>query len=166
VADREPLAEAPEPTDPGSGDLVHEIRIDAPPEAVFPFFTDPELYARWKGRSAELEPAPGGVYRVEIDGANVVRGEFVELDPPRRVVFTWGWEGGPLPPGSTTVEVELTADGEGTLLRLTHRGLPEEAQGEHAAGWDHFLPRLATLAAGGDPGADPWTDQGHEHEQS
>jgi uncharacterized protein YndB with AHSA1/START domain len=154
VAEREPLRA--EPTGSGSGDLVHEIRVEAPPEAVFPFFTDPSQYVRWKGRSADLEPEPGGRYRVDIDG-DVVAGEFVEVNPPRRVVFTWGWEGGPLAPGSTTVEVDLVPEGDGTLVRLTHRGLPEEAKGEHAAGWDHFLPRLAEVAAGGDPGPDPWT---------
>jgi uncharacterized protein YndB with AHSA1/START domain len=158
VADREPLGAETEGA--VSGDLGREIRIAAPPEALFPFFTDPERYVRWRGRSAELEPRTGGTYRVEIDGTNVVRGEFVEVDPPHRVVFTWGWEAGPLAPGATTVEVELTPDGEGTLLRLTHRGLPEEAKGEHAAGWDHFLPRLVEVAAGGDPGTDPWTEGG------
>jgi len=157
VAEREPLAGEPQGT--GSSDLVHEVHVEAPPEAVFPFFTDPSQYVRWKGRSAELEAEPGGRYRVDIDG-NVVAGEFVEVDPPRRVVFTWGWEGGPLPPGSTTVEVDLVPDGHGTLVRLTHRGLPEAAQEEHAAGWDHFLPRLASVAAGGDPGSDPWTAEG------
>jgi uncharacterized protein YndB with AHSA1/START domain len=159
VADHDPLAAEPGPAAP-SGDIVREVRIAAPPEAVFAFFTDPDRYARWKGRSADLDPRPGGVYRVDIDGTNVVRGEFVEVDPARRVVFTWGWEGGPLSPGATTVEVELTPDGDGTLLRLTHRGLPEEAKGEHAAGWDHFLPRLVVVAAGGDPGRDQWTESG------
>ncbi|HXJ67098.1 MAG TPA: SRPBCC domain-containing protein, partial [Actinomycetota bacterium] len=156
MGEREPLAAEPSGGGEGSGDLVREIRIAAPPETVFPFFTDPRQYVRWKGRSAELEPEPGGVYRVDIDG-NVVAGEFVEVDPPRRVVFTWGWEGGPMAPGSTTVEVDLEPDGEGTLVRLTHRGLPDETKPEHGAGWDHFLPRLATVAAGGDPGPDPWT---------
>ncbi|MFL5796968.1 MAG: SRPBCC domain-containing protein [Actinomycetota bacterium] len=159
MGERKPLRAEAERT--GSGDLVREIRIAATPEAVFPFFTDPALYVRWMGRSAQLQPEPGGTYRVEIDGTSRVRGEFVEIDAPRRVVFTWGWEGGPLPPGATTVEVELTPDGEGTVLRLTHRGLPEEARGEHAAGWDHFLPRLVEVAADGDPGTDPWTERGH-----
>jgi uncharacterized protein YndB with AHSA1/START domain len=86
----------------------------------------------------------------------VARGEFREIDPPRRVVFTWGWEGHPaVPPGSSTVEIDLAPDGEGTLLRLTHRRLPDEEIEQHAHGWDHFLPRLATAAPGGDPGPDP-----------
>jgi len=157
VADRDPTAEPhAAPGGEDTGDIVREVRIEAPPEAVFEFFTDPKRYVRWKGRAAELEPEPGGRYRVEISSENVVRGEFVAIDPPRRVVFTWGWEGGPLPPGATTVEVEFVPDGDGTLLRLTHRGLPEDAKGEHLAGWDHFLPRLQQAAAGADPGADPW----------
>ena len=53
------------------------------------------------------------------------RGEFVELDPPHRLVFTWGWQDNPVvPPGSTTVEVTLQAIDDGTLVRLVHRGLP------------------------------------------
>jgi uncharacterized protein YndB with AHSA1/START domain len=135
---------------------VREVRIEARPETVFEFFTDPDKMVRWKGREATLEPSPGGTYRVTINDLAVARGEYVEVDRPRRVVFTWGGEGtNPVPPGSSTVEVELTPDGDGTLLRLTHRGLPEAEVEEHAHGWDHFLPRLATAAAGGDPGPDP-----------
>jgi uncharacterized protein YndB with AHSA1/START domain len=140
----------------GKGELVREIRIDARPETVFEFFTDPEKMTKWKGRSATLEPHPGGTYLVAINDLAVARGEYVEVDPPRRVVFTWGWEGtNPVPPGSSTVEVELTPEGDGTLLRLTHRDLPEEEVEEHTHGWDHFLSRLATAASGGDPGPDP-----------
>jgi uncharacterized protein YndB with AHSA1/START domain len=139
-----------------SGTVVREIRIEARPETVFEFFVDPDKMVRWKGRTARLEPTPGGTYRVEINNRAVASGEYVELDPPRRVVFTWGWEGGsPVPPGASTVEVELTPDGDGTLLRLTHRDLPDEEVEQHADGWDHFLPRLATAAPGGDPGPDP-----------
>ena len=89
-------------------------------------------------------------------------GEFVELDPPRRLVYTWGWEPGsdgpnPVPPGSTTVEIELLPNGDGTTLRFIHRGLPStEAAESHAHGWDHYLARLTVAAAGGDAGEDPW----------
>lgn len=77
--------------------------------------------------------------------------------PHSRVVFTWGWEaeGHPIPPGSSTVEISLEPDGQGTLLRLLHRGLPADALAEHGHGWDHYLARLATTGAGGDPGPDP-----------
>lgn len=138
--------------------VQQEIRIAAPPETVFPFFTDPEKMLRWKEIEAALDPRPGGMYRVNITGKDVARGKYVEVPPPSRVVFTWGWEeeGNPVPLGSSTVEVTLTPDGDGTLVRPTHRGLPPDARAPHGEGWAHFLPRLATVAAGGDPGPDPW----------
>jgi uncharacterized protein YndB with AHSA1/START domain len=136
--------------------ITHEVRIQASPETVFAFFVDPDRVTRWKGKSAQLDPRPGGIYRVTI-GQGVAVGEFVELDPPRKVVFTWGWEGNEtVPPGSSTVEVTLTPDGDATVLRLVHRDLPEGEGAGHEEGWNHFLPRLATAAAGGDPGPDPW----------
>ena len=70
-----------------------EVRIEAPPEAVFPFLTEPDKIVRWKGVDATVEAAPGGVYRVNVTGEKHAVGEYVEIDPPRRVVFTWGWEG-------------------------------------------------------------------------
>jgi uncharacterized protein YndB with AHSA1/START domain len=137
--------------------VTSEVRIEARPETVFAFFTDPEKMKRWKGRAAELDARPGGVYRVELSDRNVAIGEYVELDPPRRVVFTWGWDGNEkVPPGSSTVEITLTPDGDATLLRLVHRDLPAGEGTGHEEGWNHFLPRLAIAAAGGDPGPDPW----------
>ncbi len=136
--------------------ITHEIRIQARPETVYEFLVDPAKMGRWKGRATELDPRPGGVYRVEI-GQAIVVGEYVEIDPPRRVVFTWGWEGNEaVPPGSSTVEVTLTPDGDGTILRLVHRDLPAAERAQHDEGWNHFLPRLEIAAAGGDPGPDPW----------
>jgi uncharacterized protein YndB with AHSA1/START domain len=137
--------------------VTREVRIKASPETIFEFFTDPQKMMRWKGVEAELEPAPGGRYRVNVSGKDVVVGEYVEVDPPRRVVFTWGWEGDPnLPPGTSTVEITLTREGDETLVTLTHRDLPEGALAGQTQGWEHFLPRLAQAAEGRDPGADPW----------
>ena len=142
-----------------------ERRIAAAPDVVFSFFTDPERYRRWQGQEAELDPRPGGAFRVLMSGTSntVVRGEFVELDPPRRLVLTWGWEQQDwfpesmrLPPGITTVEIELVPDGDGTILRLRHGQLPTEGSREfHSWGWDVTLDRLVVAAAGGDPGPDP-----------
>ena len=139
------------------GVVVSEIRIEASPETIFPFFTDPAKLVLWKGIGAELDPRPGGGYRCDLNGRDIVRGEYLVVDPPRRVVFTWGWEGegSPLPPGSSTVEITLTPGGAATLVRVTHRDLPEAARGEHSQGWDHYLARLAIAAAGVDPGPDP-----------
>jgi len=136
-----------------------ETRIAASPDTVFEFFTDPDKMVQWMGRSADLDPRPGGGFRCDINGRDVAAGEYVELDPPRRVVFTWGWEAedSSTEPGSSRVEVQLTPDGEGTHLRLVHRDLPDaEVAEKHRHGWGHYTERLATAAAGGNPGADPW----------
>jgi len=146
--------------------LEREIRIAARPETVFTFFTDPAKMARWKGLHADLDPRPGGLYRVDINGRDVARGEFLEVVPYTRIVFTWGWEGdgAPLPPGASTVEITLTPDGGGTILRLRHSGLPPALHDIHAQGWDHFLPRLLEAAEGRDPGPDPQAMSGrHAH---
>ena len=131
-----------------------QLRLDAPPEEIFPYFTDAERYVHWQGVKAELDPRPGGLYRVWMDAKTVARGEFVEVEPPRRVVFTWGWEGDDLvPPGSTTVELTLEADGDGTILAIRHFGLPDgEAAAMHEEGWRFFTGRLASVARGEDPG--------------
>ena len=141
---------------PASEVYEREIRIAARPEVVFQFFVDPVKMVQWKGMDAMLDPRPGGIYRVNVTGRDIARGEYVEITPPSRIVFTWGWEGSPIAPGSSTVEILLTADGDGTLLILRHSGLPSQAVPDHAEGWEHFLPRLAVVASGGDPGIDPW----------
>ena len=142
-------------TEPPFG-LELEARIRARPDAVFPYFTDPALYRRWQGADAELDARPGGVYRVWMPGQAMVEGTYLIVEPPDRVVFTWGWVGNAaVPPGSTTVEVTLTADGDETVIRLVHRGLPTElSRDEHAGGWRHYLARLTVAARGGDPGPD------------
>jgi uncharacterized protein YndB with AHSA1/START domain len=114
---------------------------------------------QWMGRSAVLEPRPGGTFRCDMNGSNIAGGEYVEVDPPSRVVFTWGWEGvgATIESGGSTIEVLLEPDGEGTHLRLIHRDLPSaESARKHRHGWDHYLARLAALAIGEDPGPDPW----------
>ena len=136
--------------------VEREVRIEARPEVVFEFFTDPVKMVRWKGVDAMLDPRPGGTYRVNVTGREVARGEYLEIVPHSRIVITWGWEEGPIAPGSTRVEVDFVPDGDGTIVRLRHSGLTGEAALQHAQGWEHFLPRLALAAAGQDPGADPW----------
>ena len=126
-----------------------ERRIAATPDEVFTYLTDPEKYTRWKGERAELDPRPGGLYRVRMGPDAVALGEYVEVEPPSRVVFTWGWEGsGDVPPGSTTVEITLRRDGDGTLLRLRHTGFPSDADADlHREGWEMYVGRLVAVAA-------------------
>lgn len=137
-------------------ELVREIMIDATPETIWPFLTEPERHIEWDGTAAELDPRPGGVYRVLVAGQHQSAGEYVEVEPMRKVVFTFGWEqeGHPIPPGSTTVEITLQPEGDKTRVRLVHRGLPDDAVSDHGGGWAHYLQRLAVRVAGDDPGPD------------
>lgn len=144
----------------GTEPIVKETRIDASPETVFAFFTEPEKLTRWLCDEATMDPRPGGVnHQTHPGGAEnpngpyYMRGKFVEVSPPSRVVFTWGFENPDLdvPPGSSMVEVTLEPDGAGTHLTLVHRDLPESERASHAGGWEQMLARLATVATGGDP---------------
>lgn len=134
-----------------------EVRIAASPETVFDFFTDPGLMIQWMGRVVETDPRPGGGFRCEINDEAIASGEYVAVEPPERVVFTWGWNGedSVTKPGSSTVEVLLAPDADGTHVRLIHSDLPSvESAGKHGHGWRHYLDRLAVAAGGGDPGPD------------
>ena len=113
------------------GVIEREIRIAARPETVFAFWTEPVKMARWMGRTIRL--AAGS-----------------RVEPPSRIVLTWGWEapGDPTPPGASTVEVDFLADGDSTIVRLRHSGLVTEAVSGHAEGWDQFLPSLVAAAGG------------------
>ena len=137
--------------------LEVSVHIAARPEIVFGYFTDPARYTQWMGSHATLEPVPGGTYRVSMRDGLAAEGEFVELHPPHRLVFTWGWTDDPaVPPGSTRVEVTFTDEDGGTRVVLRHHGLPDHDQTDHhRKGWELYLARLDLRAAGGDPGPDP-----------
>jgi uncharacterized protein YndB with AHSA1/START domain len=143
----------PEPAAP----IELRVRLASPPEEVFRFFVDPDRYVQWQGVRAELDPRPGGIFRVWMDATTVASGAYVEVEPPTRCVFTWGWENDPsVPPGSTTVELTLEPDGDETVLLLRHTGLPDGASAAlHEEGWTFFTGRLAMVAGGADPGPMP-----------
>jgi uncharacterized protein YndB with AHSA1/START domain len=127
--------------------IVATEHITAPPEVVFQYFTDPALIIEWIGNRAELDPQPGGVFSLDM-GEVVARGAYITVEPPYRVVFSWGISGSDeLQPGGSTVEVALTPDGDDTMVVLTHRGLPSTHVDNHRAGWEYRLRRLL-LAAG------------------
>jgi uncharacterized protein YndB with AHSA1/START domain len=149
----------PEPQ--GETSIVErEVRIEAPPEVVFEFFTDPQKMVRWMGIAATLDPRPGGTFSVNTVVDYFVEGEYLVVEPPVRVAFSWGYgnvEDNPFPPGSSRVDVELVPEGEATVVRLTHR-LPEHLAHFHEMGWENYLGRLAIVARGGDPGPDPFLE--------
>lgn len=132
------------------------IEIAASPETVFGYLTTNAGMTAWMGQYADLDPEPGGVFAVDIAGYPV-RGEFLLVDYPHRVVVSWGFTGSPvLPEGASRVEFRLTPTGLGTRVDLIHSDLPETELHGHADGWAHFLPRLGTAGAGGDAGPDDW----------
>ena len=130
--------------------IERQIRIAAPPERVFEFFTDPQKMLQWLGQEVTVDVRPGGLIRIDHNGRDIARGEFLEVVPGRRLVFTWGWEAGgdsSVPPGSTTVEVSLVPDGDGTIVRLRHRNLPAASREMYDRGWQDQLARLDKAAA-------------------
>lgn len=128
----------------GTEPLVCERLIEASAETLFEFFTDPEKVARWLAAEATADPRPGGAYhQIHIDHEGTrhsIEGEFVEVSPPSRLVFTW-------PSGPSTVEVTFTPEAGGTRVRLVHRDVPASTRADHAEGWRTHLETLAGVAA-------------------
>jgi uncharacterized protein YndB with AHSA1/START domain len=137
-------------------DFSTSVDIEAPPEVVFAHLVAAERMVSWMGQHAELRPVPGGEFAVDINGY-LIRGEYLVVDPPHRVVVSWGMAGAAdLPPGSSRVEFILTPISTGTNLNLRHTGLPETRARTHAGGWHNYLTRLRSAAIGGEPGPDNW----------
>lgn len=137
-------------------DFSTSIEINAPAEVVFEHLVTAERMISWMGQRAELRAVPGGAFAVDINGY-LVRGEYLAVEPPRRVVVSWGMAGiDDFPPGSSQVEFTLTPTATGTSLRVVHSGLPETRAKNHAAGWGNYLARLRAAASGIDPGPDKW----------
>jgi len=137
-----------------------EIQISAPPATVFAFLTDPRKIVSWMGTESETDPQPGGIYLLKGIGRGdrTVRGAFREVVPVHRLAYSFGWvDDEDVPPESSLIEIDLIDCDGGTLLRMVHRGLPSEKScADHAAGWAHYFGRLAIVASGQNPGADPW----------
>jgi uncharacterized protein YndB with AHSA1/START domain len=119
------------------------IYVEADPHRVFEYFTRPEAIVRWMGEFALLDPSPGGEFAVDIKGVPV-RGRYLEVEPPGRLLISWGHAGSDrLPPGASTVEVHLRPERNGTRVDIAHSGLPEPEATRHLGGWRHFLAGLA-----------------------
>src|SRR6185437_9547236 len=120
------------------------------------FLTDPEKIMSWMGNEAKTDLHPCGLYLLKGVNGRVARGAFREVVPVHRLAYSFGWEGDDeVPPGSGLIEIDLIDRDGGTLLRLTHSGLPNAKQcAGHAKGWAHYLGRLAQAASGRDPGID------------
>jgi uncharacterized protein YndB with AHSA1/START domain len=158
-----------------TGKYSAEVSVEVPtaPAKVFEYFTDPGRYVSWMGAEARLEPVPGGQYHVRMLDGFQAAGEFVRVEHPHQVVFTWGFAdeeaasktkhqpgeattANAMPAGSTRVTVTLSLADGGTRVTLRHDDLPNtELRDGHQVAWETYLPRLVIAATGGDPGPDP-----------
>ena len=126
-------------------------------DETFALITQPDRLRRWQVVTARVDLRAGGDYRWTIIPGHSVAGTFTEVEPGRRVVFTWGWEGSAdLSPGASTVIITLEPAAGGTMVHLVHEGLSGEQEASHAEGWTHYLDRLVTAATAGDAGPDEW----------
>jgi uncharacterized protein YndB with AHSA1/START domain len=126
------------------------VLIHADPEVVFRFFTDSERWARWWGAGSTVDPRPGGRVYVRHPEGTESAGEILELDPPRRLVFTYGYVSGtPIPAGGSRVEIRLERDPKGTRLHLEHVFPPDAAatRDEHVQGWRFQLSLFANIVS-------------------
>lgn len=131
-----------------TGTFTCSIEVPASPETVFDYFIDAELLVTWIGDYAVLDAQPGGEFTLDIAGIPV-RGRYLEVVAPKRVVVSWGHAGSEtLPPNSTQVHFELTpTSGGGTLVEVEHRNLPAEHLPSHRTGWPMFLDQLRQTAS-------------------
>ena len=132
-----------------TGTFTCSIEVPARPEVVFDYFIEAKLLVAWIGNHAVLDAQPGGEFTLDIEGIPV-RGRYLEVVAPKRVVVSWGHAGSEtLPPHSTQVEFTLTpTPDDGTLVEVEHRDLPTEHLPSHRAGWPMFLDRLQAAIDG------------------
>jgi uncharacterized protein YndB with AHSA1/START domain len=123
--------------------------IPAPVDLVWSLISTADGLNRWMSVDATVELEVGGTITWTHDNGWVVAGEFREIAPMRRLVFTYGWaEGGfPVPLGSSVVTIELAAAGDATHLSVRHDGLTPAMAEQHTEGWAMFVERLAAAFA-------------------
>jgi len=128
--------------------LNRTILIKAVPGMVYRFFTDSARWASWWGPGSTIDARPGGkVYIRHPNGVETV-GEVLEVSPPERIAFTYGYASGqPIPPGGSRVTVELEAEEAGTRLSVRHEFADSAARDQHVQGWRFQLSVCANVVA-------------------
>lgn len=133
------------------------VQLPVSPDEAFALVTQPERLRRWQTVSAYVDLRAGGEYRWTVTPGHLAHGTFREVEPGRRVVFGWGWDGNPdLPKDASTVTITIDPADGGSQVTLTHEGLTAEQAAMHAEGWHHYLDRLVAVATTGDAGQDEW----------
>jgi uncharacterized protein YndB with AHSA1/START domain len=128
--------------------LERTLIIRARRETVFRFFTDPARWASWWGQGSTIDPRPGGRVIIKYSTAVEARGEVIEIAPPERLTFTYGYASGtPLAPGASLVSIRLEVDRADTRLHLTHDFSDAAARDEHVQGWRYQLSLFANVVS-------------------
>ena len=128
--------------------LDRDVIIRARPATVFRFFTDSTLWASWWGAGSTIDARPGGRVYIRHPNAVEASGEVLELDPPRRIAFTYGYPAGqPIPPGASLVTIRLDDDPHGTRLRLRHEFAEAGVRDHQVQGWRYQLAVFANVVA-------------------
>jgi uncharacterized protein YndB with AHSA1/START domain len=129
--------------------LERTVLICARGQTVFRFFTDSSRFASWWGDGSEIEARPGGRVLLRYPNGVLARGEVLEVDPPRRIAFTYGYDDPSrlIPPGGSRVTITLEERPSGTLLHLRHDLADTTARDHHAQGWRYQLALFANVAA-------------------
>lgn len=128
--------------------LERTILIQAKRETVFRYFTDAVRWASWWGAGSTIDARPGGRLRIRYPNAVEVLGEVIEVSPPSRIAFTYGYAiGKPIPAGGSRVTVDLEAEGDNTRLRLKHEFADAEVRDHHIQGWRYQLSLFANAVA-------------------
>jgi uncharacterized protein (TIGR03086 family) len=133
------------------------VVVPLPVDETFALITEPARLRRWNSIAARIDLRAGGDYRWTIVPGMSASGTVTEVEPGKRVVLGWGWEGSSVvPPDASTVTITVEPTHDGTIVRLVHEGLSPEQEKGHAEGWDHYLDRIVVAGATGDAGPDRW----------
>ncbi|MGH3986054.1 MAG: TIGR03086 family metal-binding protein [Actinomycetes bacterium] len=138
--------------------FTKSVALPVSPDEAFALITEPERLRRWQTVTAVVDLRAGGGFRWTVNPGHVAVGTYREVEPGRRIVFGWGWEGSDeLPPDASTVTLTVEPHDSGSLVTLVHEGLHGVQAARHAEGWNHYFQRLEKLAATGDAGQDEWS---------
>lgn len=128
--------------------LERTVVIGARPETVFRFFTDSARWAAWWGKGSTIEPRPGGRVRIVQPNGVEMAGEVLEIAPPQRLIFTYGYAAaGPIPAGGSRVTIRLEPVARGTRLVLAHEFAEAAIRDHHVQGWRYQLSLFANVVA-------------------
>lgn len=128
--------------------LDRSVVIRAPRENVFRFLTDSPRWATWWGPGSAIDPRPGGAVLIRYPDGTEVSGEVLEVQPPERIVFSYGFvKGQPIAPGGSRVTIRLEPHQLGTHLHLTHELADQAVRDEHIQGWRYQLALFSNVVA-------------------